>query len=50
MIARETASEIEIVTYCLDIDRQSDHLPGMRSIISLSIVEKTFSNALYRIY
>lgn len=27
------ASGIEIATYCLDIDRQSDHLQGMSHII-----------------
>lgn len=43
VIARETASEIEIVTCCPDIDRQLDHLPGMCSIISLSIIEKIYT-------
>lgn len=44
VIAREIASEIETVTYCPDIDRQSDHLPGMRSIKNILIyiiLEKT---------
>lgn len=41
VIVTEIVNEIEIVIYCLDIDRQSDHLPGTCSIISLFIVKKT---------
>lgn len=43
-IATETASGIEIATYCPDIDRQSDHLRGMLCIIIFIIVQETPRN------